>query len=44
MRGLVYNGPRQVSVNDVPDAKITGSACSSRPRSAAAVPVTTTER
>jgi Alcohol dehydrogenase GroES-associated len=44
MRGLVYNGPRQVSVKDVPDAKITGSACGSRPRSAPAVPTTTTER
>jgi len=44
MKALVYDGPRQVSVKDVPDAKITGSACSSRPRSAAAVPVTTAER
>jgi hypothetical protein len=29
---------------DLPAATLTGSACSFRPRSAAAVPVTTTER
>ena len=43
MKALVYDGPRQVSVKDVPDAKNTGSARSFRPRSAAAVPMTTTE-